>query len=53
MNVVKWIIENNYRKNVSIIVHSWNIPQAQKMYTTLVNAGYPAIQSPGAWNIIG
>jgi CheY-like chemotaxis protein len=53
MQVVDWIIANNYRKNVSIIIHSWNIPRAKEMCLRLTDAGYPAVQMPGAWNIVG
>lgn len=53
MQVVDWIIANNYRKNVSIIIHSWNIPRSIEMKNRLTDAGYSAIQFPGAWHSIG
>ncbi len=53
-NVAKWIVDNNYKKdNVSIIIHSWNIPASTRMYKLLFESGYPVVQYPGAWNLIG
>lgn len=53
MTVVDWIVSNNYKKEVSIIVHSWNIPRGKEMTSKLTDAGYSAIQVPGVWNSIG
>lgn len=53
MQVVDWIIANNYKKNVSIIIHSWNIPRGQEMVKRLQNNNYPTIHHPGVWNYIG
>lgn len=53
MNVVDWIIANDYNKEVRIIIHSWNIPRGQEMKNRLVDAGYSAIQHPGVWEVIG
>ena len=53
MNVVNWIISNNYKKNTSIIIHSWNIPRAMEMNNRLIESGYSSVQYPGVWNLIG
>lgn len=53
MTVVDWILNNNYNKHSSFIVHSWNIRRGQEMVDKLKNGGYTVIHQPGIWNNIG
>ncbi|UYN89915.1 MAG: hypothetical protein KIT08_01430 [Anaerolineales bacterium] len=45
MEVVRWMVEN--RPNVKeVVVHSWNIPAAGKMFAKLSQAGYAVKSEP-------
>jgi hypothetical protein len=52
MQVVDYIIDNDYYYNCSIIIHSFNIPRSIEMKKRLDSAGYYSIYQPGAWNLI-
>jgi predicted hydrolase (HD superfamily) len=53
LNVVDYLIKINYKKDVNIVIHSWNIVKGCEMKRRLENAGYSPVQQPGAWNLVG